>query len=86
MLLIKLVNRLKRLKFLAIAKDREDRGKLKAETKKATYYYAAFLAYFAYCKMFVEISRNTRLSDVLKVLEETGSAKFSIQGKKVIVK
>ena len=36
--------------------------------------------------MFVEISRNTRLSDVLKVLEESGSAKFSIQGKKVIVK
>jgi ferric-dicitrate binding protein FerR (iron transport regulator) len=36
--------------------------------------------------MFVEISRNTRLSDALKVLEESGSAKFSIQGKKVIVK
>ncbi|HEX6427073.1 MAG TPA: FecR domain-containing protein [Niastella sp.] len=36
--------------------------------------------------LFVEISRNTRLSDVLKVLEESGSAKFSIQGKKIIVK
>ncbi|OQP61199.1 hypothetical protein A3860_05665 [Niastella vici] len=36
--------------------------------------------------MFVEISRNTRLSDVLKILEESGSAKFSIQGRKVIVK
>lgn len=36
--------------------------------------------------LFIEISRNTRLSDVLKVLEESGSAKFSIQGKKVIVK
>jgi ferric-dicitrate binding protein FerR (iron transport regulator) len=36
--------------------------------------------------LFVEISRNTRLSDVLKVLEESGSAKFSIQGRKVIVK
>lgn len=36
--------------------------------------------------LFVEISRNTRLSDVLKVLQESGSAKFSIQGKKVIVK
>jgi transmembrane sensor len=36
--------------------------------------------------MFVEISRNTRLSDVLKALEESGSAKFSIQGKTIIVK
>lgn len=36
--------------------------------------------------MFVEVTRNTRLSDVLKILEETGSAKFSIQGRKVIVK
>lgn len=36
--------------------------------------------------LFVEISRNTRLSDVLKVLQESGSAKFSIQGKKIIVK
>jgi ferric-dicitrate binding protein FerR (iron transport regulator) len=36
--------------------------------------------------LFVEISRNTKLSDVLKVLEESGSAKFSIQGRKVIVK
>jgi ferric-dicitrate binding protein FerR (iron transport regulator) len=36
--------------------------------------------------LFVEISKNTRLSDVLKVLQESGSAKFSIQGKKIIVK
>jgi len=36
--------------------------------------------------LFVEISRNTRLSDVLKVLQESGSAKFSIQGRKIIVK
>ena len=36
--------------------------------------------------LFIEISRNTRLSDVLKVLQETGSAKFAIQGKKIIVK
>ncbi|MFL5745613.1 MAG: FecR family protein [Niastella sp.] len=36
--------------------------------------------------LFVEISRNTRLSDVLKVLQESGSAKFSIQGKMIIVK
>ncbi|OQP52778.1 hypothetical protein A4H97_24040 [Niastella yeongjuensis] len=36
--------------------------------------------------LFVEISRNTRLSDVLKVLKESGSAKFSIEGKKIIVK
>lgn len=36
--------------------------------------------------LFVEISRNTRLSDVLKVLQESGSARFSIQGKKIIVK
>lgn len=36
--------------------------------------------------LFIEISRNTRLSDVLKILEESGSAKFSIQGRKVIVK
>jgi transmembrane sensor len=36
--------------------------------------------------LFVEISRNTRLSDVLKVLQESGGAKFSIQGKKIIVK
>jgi hypothetical protein len=36
--------------------------------------------------MFVEISRNTRLSDVLKILEESGSAKFSIRVRKVIVK
>jgi len=36
--------------------------------------------------MFVEISRNTRLSDVLKILEESGGVNFSIQGKKVIVK
>ncbi len=36
--------------------------------------------------LFVEISRNTRLSDVLKVLNESGSAKFTIQGKKIIVK
>jgi transmembrane sensor len=36
--------------------------------------------------LFVEISRNTKLSDVLKVLQESGSAKFSIQGKKVMVK
>lgn len=36
--------------------------------------------------LFVEISRNTRLSDVLKVLQESGSAKFTIQGKKIIVK
>jgi len=36
--------------------------------------------------LFVEISRNTRLSDVLKVLQESGSAKFTIQGKKIVVK
>jgi transmembrane sensor len=36
--------------------------------------------------LFIEISRNTRLSDVLKVLQETGSARFAIQGKKIIVK
>jgi ferric-dicitrate binding protein FerR (iron transport regulator) len=36
--------------------------------------------------LFVEISRNTKLSDVLKVLQESGSAKFSIQGRKVTVK
>jgi ferric-dicitrate binding protein FerR (iron transport regulator) len=36
--------------------------------------------------LYVEISRNTQLSDVLKVLEESGSAKFSIQGRTVIVK
>ena len=36
--------------------------------------------------LFVEISRNTRLSDVLKVLQESGSARFTIQGKKIIVK
>lgn len=36
--------------------------------------------------LFVEVSRNTRLSDVLKVLEESGSAKFTIQGKKIVVK
>ncbi|OQP55761.1 hypothetical protein A4D02_04905 [Niastella koreensis] len=36
--------------------------------------------------LFVEISRNTRLSDVLKVLQESGSAKFTIQGRKIIVK
>jgi ferric-dicitrate binding protein FerR (iron transport regulator) len=36
--------------------------------------------------LFVEVSRNTRLSDVLKVLQESGSAKFTIQGKKIIVK
>lgn len=36
--------------------------------------------------LFVEISRNTKLSDVLKVLEESGSAKFSIRGRKVTVK
>jgi transmembrane sensor len=36
--------------------------------------------------LFVEISRNTRLSDVLKVLQESGSAKFSIQGRTIIVK
>lgn len=36
--------------------------------------------------LFVEISRNTRLSDVLKVLQESGSARFSIKGKKIIVK
>jgi transmembrane sensor len=39
-----------------------------------------------YDPLFVEISRNTKLSDVLKVLQESGSAKFSIQGKKVMVK
>ena len=36
--------------------------------------------------LFVEVSRNTRLSDVLKVLQESGSAKFIIQGKKIVVK
>jgi transmembrane sensor len=36
--------------------------------------------------LFVEVSRNTRLSDVLKVLQESGSAKFTIQGKKIVVK
>jgi transmembrane sensor len=36
--------------------------------------------------LFIEISRNTRLSDVLKVLEESGSAKFTIEGKKIVVK
>ena len=36
--------------------------------------------------LFIEISRNTRLSDVLKVLQESGSAKFTISGKKIIVK
>jgi transmembrane sensor len=36
--------------------------------------------------LFVEISRNTRLSDVLKVLQESGSAKFTIEGKKIVVK
>lgn len=36
--------------------------------------------------LFVEVSRNTRLSDVLKVLQESGSARFTIQGKKIIVK
>jgi transmembrane sensor len=36
--------------------------------------------------LFIEISRNTKLSDVLKVLEESGGAKFSIQGRKIIVK
>jgi transmembrane sensor len=39
-----------------------------------------------YDPLFVEISRNTRLSDVLKILQESGSAKFTIQGKKIIVK
>jgi transmembrane sensor len=36
--------------------------------------------------LFIEISRNTRLSDVLKVLQESGSAKFAIHGKKITVK
>jgi transmembrane sensor len=36
--------------------------------------------------LFVEVSRNTRLSDVLKVLQESGSAKFTIEGKKIVVK
>jgi ferric-dicitrate binding protein FerR (iron transport regulator) len=36
--------------------------------------------------LFIEISRNTRLSDVLKVLQESGSARFAIQDKKIIVK
>jgi transmembrane sensor len=35
--------------------------------------------------LFVEISRNTNLSDVLKALEVSGSARFSIEGKKIIV-
>jgi transmembrane sensor len=39
-----------------------------------------------YDPLFVEISRNTRLSDVLKILQESGSAKFTIQDKKIIVK
>ncbi len=35
--------------------------------------------------LFVEISRNTNLSDVLKALEISGSARFKIDGKKIIV-
>lgn len=38
-----------------------------------------------YDPLYVEMPRNTKLSDVLKALEISGGAKFDIQGKKIIV-
>jgi hypothetical protein len=35
--------------------------------------------------LFIDMSRNANLSDVLKALEISGSARFSIEGKKIIV-
>ncbi len=35
--------------------------------------------------LFFEVKRNTNLSDVLKVLNLAGGAKFSIEGKKIVV-
>ena len=35
--------------------------------------------------LFIDMSRNANLSDVLKALEVSGSARFSIEGKKIIV-
>jgi transmembrane sensor len=35
--------------------------------------------------LFVEVKRNTNLSDVLKALNLAGGAKFSIEDKKIIV-
>jgi transmembrane sensor len=35
--------------------------------------------------LFMDMSRNANLSDVLKALEVSGSARFSIEGKKIIV-
>lgn len=35
--------------------------------------------------LFIDMSRNANLSDVLKALEMSGSARFSIEGKKIIV-
>jgi len=36
-------------------------------------------------RFFVEIPRNTNLSDILKALELTGRVRFEIEGKKIIV-
>jgi len=33
----------------------------------------------------LEMPRNSKLSDVLKVLELTGNIRFNIQGKKIII-
>ncbi len=35
--------------------------------------------------LFFEVKRNTNLSDVLKVLNLAGGAKFTIEDKKIIV-
>jgi ferric-dicitrate binding protein FerR (iron transport regulator) len=39
----------------------------------------------AYDPLYAEIPRNTKLSDALKALELSGSAKFDIEGKKIVV-
>ena len=36
-------------------------------------------------RFYLEMSRNTKLSEILKVLELTGNIKFEIIGKKIIV-
>ena len=36
-------------------------------------------------KFYAEISRNTDVSNVFKMLEETGAVHFKIDGKKVVV-
>jgi hypothetical protein len=35
--------------------------------------------------LFIDMSRNANLGDVLKALEVSGSARFRIEGKKIIV-